>query len=95
VSSSPRVVPPVVVAVIDSSNLERNLFLVLELAELGLPLVVAANMADMAERQGRRIGWAHLAAELGVPVVPVVARDRRGVDELLEAVLSVAVANTA
>ena len=87
--------PTVVVAVIDSSNLERNLFLVLELAELGLPLVVAANMADMAERQGRRIGWAHLAAELGVPVVPVVARDRRGVDELLDAVLSVAVAKTA
>ena len=94
-SSSPRVVPPVVVAVIDSSNLERNLFLVLELAELGLPLVVAANMADMAERQGKRIGWARLAAELGVPVVPVVARDRRGVDELLDAVRSVAVANTA
>lgn len=87
--------PTVVVAVIDSSNLERNLFLVLELAELGLPLVVAANMADMAERQGKRIGWARLAAELGVPVVPVVARDRRGVDELLEAVLSVAVANAA
>jgi ferrous iron transport protein B len=87
--------PTVVVAVIDSSNLERNLFLVLELAELGLPLVVAANMADMAERQGKRIGWARLAAELGVPVVPVVARDRRGVDELLDAVRSVAVANTA
>ena len=87
--------PTVVVAVVDSSNLERNLFLVLELAELGLPLVVAANMADMAERQGKRIGWARLAAELGVPVVPVVARDRGGVDELLEAVLSVAVANTA
>lgn len=79
-----------VVAVIDSSNLERNLFLVLELAELGLPLVVAANMADMAERQGRGIAWADLAAELGVPVVPLVARNGRGVDDLLDAVLSVA-----
>jgi ferrous iron transport protein B len=86
--------PDVVVAVIDSSNLERNLFLVLELAELGLPLVVAANMADMAERRGRGIGWAELAAELGVPVVPLVARNGRGVDELLDAVLSVAAAET-
>jgi ferrous iron transport protein B len=86
--------PNVVVAVIDSSNLERNLFLVLELAELGLPLVVAANMADMAERQGRGIAWADLAAELGVPVVPLVARNGRGVDELLDAVLSVAAAET-
>ena len=86
--------PNVVVAVIDSSNLERNLFLVLELAELGLPLVVAANMADMAERQGRSIAWADLAAELGVPVVPLVARDGRGVDDLLDTVLSVAAAKT-
>jgi ferrous iron transport protein B len=86
--------PDVVVAVIDSSNLERNLFLVLELAELGLPLVVAANMADMAERQGRGIAWAGLAAELGVPVVPLVARNGRGVDNLLDTVLSVAAAKT-
>jgi len=83
-----------VVAVIDSSNLERNPFLVLELAELGLPLVVAANMADMAERQGRGIAWADLAAELGVPVVPLVARNGRGVDDLLDTVLSVAAAKT-
>ena len=86
--------PDVVVAVIDSSNLERNLFLVLELAELGLPMVVAANMADMAERQGRGIAWAGLAAELGVPVVPLVARNGRGVDNLLDTVLSVAAAKT-
>jgi ferrous iron transport protein B len=82
--------PDVVVAVVDSANLERNLFLVLELAELRLPLVVAANMADMAERQGRPVAWAGLARELGVPVVPTVARNGQGVDALVEAILSVA-----
>jgi ferrous iron transport protein B len=79
-----------VVAVVDSSNLERNLFLVLELAELGLPLVVAANMADLAERRGQAVAWADLAAELRAPVVPMVARKGIGVQELLDTILSTA-----
>jgi ferrous iron transport protein B len=82
--------PDMVVAVVDSSNLERNLFLVLELAELGLPLVVAANMADLAERRGRAVAWADLAAELRAPVVPMVARKGIGVQELLDTILSTA-----
>jgi len=84
--------PDMVVAVVDSSNLERNLFLVLELAELDLPLVVAANMADLAERRGRSVAWADLAAELGAPVVPMVARTGVGVEELLDTILTLSAA---
>lgn len=79
--------PDVVVAVVDSTNLERNLFLVLELAELGLPMVVAANMADVARRQGAPPATAILARDLGMPVVPTVGRTGAGMDDLLAAVL--------
>jgi ferrous iron transport protein B len=79
--------PDVVVAVVDSTNLERNLFLVLELAELGLPMVVAANMADVARRQGAPPATAILARDLGVPVIATVGRTGAGIDDLLAAVL--------
>ncbi|MGE3287028.1 MAG: FeoB small GTPase domain-containing protein [Pseudonocardia sp.] len=82
--------PDVVVAVVDSTNLERNLFLVLELAELGLPLVVAANMADVAARQGRPVDRATLAADLGVPVVATVGRTGAGITELACAIVAAA-----
>jgi ferrous iron transport protein B len=79
--------PDVVVAVVDSMNLERNLFLVLELAELGLPMVVAANMADVARRQGALPATAILARDLDMPVIQTVGRTGAGVDDLLAAVL--------
>jgi ferrous iron transport protein B len=79
--------PDVVVAVVDSTNLERNLFLVLELAELGLPMVVAANMSDVAWRQAAPPATATLARDLDMPVVATVGRTGAGVDDLVEAVL--------
>ncbi|MGD9527641.1 FeoB small GTPase domain-containing protein [Pseudonocardia sp.] len=82
--------PDVVVAVVDGTNLERNLFLVLELAELGLPLIVAANMADVAARQGRPVDRATLAADLGAPVVATVGRTGAGITELADAIVAVA-----
>lgn len=81
--------PDVIVAVVDSTNLERNLFLVLELAELGLPLIIAANMADVAARQGRPVDRATLGAELGARVVATIGRSGAGTDELIDAILAV------
>jgi len=78
--------PDVIVSVVDASNLGRNLFLATQLLELGIPLVVALNMMDIAEAFGVRIDAKKLAAELGVPVVPVVAIKQIGVDELMRAV---------
>src|SRR4051812_24044679 len=78
--------PDVVVCVVDASNLQRNLYLVSQLIELGRPLVVALNMMDVAHRRGIEVSSAKLATELGVPVVPVVGHKKQGIDELRAAV---------
>ncbi|HZH31955.1 MAG TPA: ferrous iron transport protein B [Pyrinomonadaceae bacterium] len=82
--------PDCVVAVVDATNLERNLYLATQLLETGRPLVVALTMIDLAERHRLEIDAARLSDALGVPVVPVVAKQRQGLDALAEAVLSVA-----
>ena len=68
--------PDVVVVVVDASNLERNLYLAVQVLEIGLPTVVALTMVDVAERQGIAVDPEALADSLGVRVVPLVARDR-------------------
>jgi ferrous iron transport protein B len=74
--------PDVVVIVLDASNLERNLYLALQVMELGRPIVIALNMMDVAEGLGLSIDADRLSARLGVPVVPVVASKGVGVDAL-------------
>ncbi len=81
--------PRVVVNIVDASNLERNLYLTCQLLELGTPLVIALNMIDVARDRGITIQAEELAALLGVPVVPVVARSGQGKNELLQAVVAV------
>jgi ferrous iron transport protein B len=71
--------PDVIICVVDATNLDRNLYLVVQLAELNIPLVLALNMLDMAERRGIRIDAALLEKELGLPVVPCVASAGVGV----------------
>nr|WP_320146870.1 ferrous iron transport protein B [uncultured Anaeromusa sp.] len=78
--------PDVVIDVADAANLERHLYLTLQLLELERPLVLALNMADMAEKQGLVYDLHALAAQLGVPVIPTVGRQEKGMDELLVAV---------
>ena len=69
--------------IVDATNLERNLYLTTQLAELGLPMVVALNMADVIEKRGEKIDCMLLQKELGVPVLPVSASRGTGVDALL------------
>ena len=68
--------------VVDASNLERNLYLTLQLLELGIPCIVALNMLDIAEKQQIRIDIDALAHRLGCPVVPLVSTRGRGMDAL-------------
>lgn len=68
--------------VVDASNLERNLYLTLQLLELGIPCVVALNMLDIAEKQAIRIDIDALATRLGCPVVPLVSTRGRGIEGL-------------
>src|SRR5688572_14382364 len=85
-------VPNVVVVVVDASNLQRNLYLVSQLVELGRPLVVALNMMDVAQRRGLSVSAEKLARELGVPVVPVVGHKKQGIAELKAAITRAQVA---
>jgi ferrous iron transport protein B len=75
-----------VVAVVDASNLERNLYLVLSLLELGRPVLVALNMMDELRRAGHRIDQEALSAALGVSVVAISARSGEGLDDLRRAI---------
>ena len=86
--------PDAIVAVVDASNLSRNLFLVSQLIELGRPLVIALTMVDVAARRGQPIDAPALARALGVPVVPVTGHRRHGVDRLLVALHQAVVAPT-
>ena len=77
--------PQAILCVVDATNLDNHLRFTLQLIALGLPVVVALNMIDMAERDGLTIDADRLAAELGVPVIPTVAVRKRGLDALKDA----------
>ena len=83
--------PDVVVNVLDATNLERNLYLTVQVLELGTPVVVALNMADEMRAQGLTIDCQGLSRQLGgVPVVETSARRNEGLDALVEAIRRVA-----
>ncbi len=81
--------PDAIVAVVDSTNLERNLYLVTQLFEFGIPVVVALTMIDVFEKQEHEIDVEMLSALLKTPVVAVNAKTGRGSEELAEKVLAV------
>lgn len=78
--------PDLVVAVIDATNLERNLFIVSELIDIGLPIVIALNMMDAAEQQGLKIYVDLLGRILDLPIIPIVARNKKGLSDLEQAI---------
>jgi len=79
--------PDVVVQVVDATNLERNLYLTTQLAELGAPVVIALNMADAAEARGDAIDRERLSAFLEIPVVRTVGTRGDGIGDLLDAAI--------
>ncbi len=78
--------PDVVVAVVDATNLERNLYLVTQILEYGIPVVVALTMIDVFEKQKHEIDVSRLSESLGINVVPIDAKTGRGTDALGDAV---------
>jgi len=84
--------PDAVIVVVDASNLQRNLYLVSQLIEMGCPLIVALNMVDIAERRGIHVSAADLSARLGVPVIPVVGSRREGIETLKANIVNATVA---
>lgn len=82
--------PDVILAIVDASNLERHLYLTTQLLELGLPLVIALNMVDVAKGQGISVDAARLQQQLGIQVVPIQANKGSGFDSLKEALAKAA-----
>jgi ferrous iron transport protein B len=81
--------PDLVVLVLDASNLERNLYLAVQVLEMGVPSVIALNMTDVAHTRGDRIDVDMLGHRLGTTVVPTVARTGSGVERLRDAIARV------
>ena len=82
--------PDVVVDIMDASNVERSLFLAVQIMELGVPVVLAFNMADVARDRGIEFDLKRLSALLGAPIVPMVGSRGEGIPELLDTVVDVA-----
>ena len=82
--------PDVVIDILDASNLERNLYLAVQIMELGAPLVLALNMSDVARQRGLQFDLELMGKLLGVPIVPTVGHKGTGKQELLSAALEVA-----
>jgi len=76
--------PDAIINIVDATNVERNLFLTLQLIDMGRPMVVALNMMDEIERLGDRIDIDMLSKGLGVPVVPISAKKKDNIDILVE-----------
>lgn len=87
--------PDLVVNVIDASNLERNLYLTIQLLEMGAPLIVALNMMDVAKARQIRIDIDELSQQLGCPVVTLIAAEEKGVEGLKDHILRDAAAGVA
>jgi len=80
--------PAVVLDIIDASNLERNLYLTFQLQEMGIPLIIALNMMDVAEARGLRIDTQKLSELLKVPVIATVGNKGKGKEELKTAIIN-------
>ncbi len=82
--------PDVIINVVDATNLERNLYLTIQIMELGIPVVIALNIYDEAEKKGFRIDAGAMERMLGVTVVRTVATRKTGVSDLLKSAISLA-----
>ncbi|WP_313346076.1 ferrous iron transport protein B [Sedimentibacter sp.] len=82
--------PDAVINIVDGTNIERNLYLTLQIIETNIPMVVAVNMMDEVEDTGIVINFEKLSEVFGIPVIPIVARKGKGIDELMEAAVRVA-----
>ncbi|MDI7261019.1 MAG: ferrous iron transport protein B [Thermodesulfobacteriota bacterium] len=81
--------PDVIIDVVDATNLERNLYLTVQLMELGIPMVMALNIYDEAESKGYEIDTKTMEKVLGIKVIPTISTKRKGLDELLKTIIEV------
>lgn len=81
--------PDIVINVVDGSNLERNMYLTMQLIDMNFPMVIALNMFDELEKSGDKFDYMSLASMLGTPIIPTICRNGQGISKLFETVLEV------
>jgi ferrous iron transport protein B len=82
--------PDLILNIVDATNIERNLYLTLQLMELSIPMVIALNMMDEVRASGNSIDVIKLSRELGIPIVPISASKKEGISELLDVAMKTA-----
>jgi len=82
--------PDLIINIVDATNIERNLYLSLQLMELSIPMVIALNMMDEVRASGNSIDVKKLSCHLGIPVVPISASKNEGISELMDVVMKTA-----
>ena len=82
--------PDIVITVVDAANLERNLYLTVQVLELGVPVVMALNMSDVADSRGLKIDQTMLSQGLKSPIVRTAASKGEGIDQLVKTIIAVA-----
>ena len=82
--------PKAIINIVDATNIERNLYLTMQLMELGRPMVLALNMMDEVKANGGSVRVNEMEALLGMPVVPISASRAEGIEELIDHALHVA-----
>lgn len=80
--------PDIIINVVDSSNLERNLYLTTQLIDMNLRMVIALNMYDELQASGSKLDYVTLSKLFGVPMVPTVSRTGKGIDQLFHLIIS-------
>ncbi len=78
--------PDLVIVIVDASNLERNLYLASQVMDLGIPMIIALNMMDVARERGISVNPEEIQAQLGIPVVPLAAKREKEIEKLKEAI---------
>ncbi len=78
--------PDLIIVILDATNLKRNLLLYTQVADLKIPVIIALNMIDLADRSGIKIDIGRFSKSLGVPVIPIAARKKTGIENLKKAI---------
>ena len=80
--------PDGIINIVDATNIERNLYLTLQLLEMGIPMALALNMMDEVRENGGSIDVKNMSAQLGVPVIPISAAKDEGIEDLIAAIVN-------
>lgn len=80
--------PDGIINIVDATNIERNLYLTLQLLEMGIPMALALNMMDEVRENGGSIDVKKMSAQLGVPVIPISAAKDEGIEDLIAAIVN-------